>query len=881
MDLLFIHLTLLLWLSVAASRRWTDCASETLLGAAALAWINLLVTALLLSCVHRFGDVRLGLIASVGLAGGVALLAWRHPLADRRPADSAVGHPAPHYSVMLTLALLAAGSVVVAAFYVSLDPNTLGNALPRALQYLGDGSLFSGASGEASRTYFTHNYGVLHAWILAYKPELTALNFVNLTIWLLSGCAVHRFCHVAGASRDASLLATGCALTARPVLTQAITLDHHLAAGAALVAGAAFILAWSKDGRKSSAFWGGAFAGLAGGSSLGAAAVVVSLSALAAMGPLRVRQRGGWSFILPGLAVGLLPTLVSFALAVGHDSLARLVANAIASETATLDFAPARGVGGVVTNLVTSTGIAGSLCLGAALFSIGRARREANPISRLGLLGLGWALVMALPALATRHSPQLAPALLLTAPCIAAALDLAALARSRWIAIAAVFLIISVWSGRSDLIHDARRPLGPLLDASQPRLSSTKLRAALKQRFDQQTRINISPPADQGPSSDSSDLAVRSPSYDRVRTDAYNIFSRPHNAHNRALSRLHLGPAYVLIPFPGKPTPGVEPLGSTADEAADRDYFGIAGRADLQVLDNNGLLLATVERQTSTEAQPRLLIDAQGLNRPDDACLEVFAETEDGQSALLATFSRSGEQTAALPASVRALRFRLRNAGAEGAPRGTAVLEALPPDQYVASASRDPRVSFAHELVARDAPPSIATDRKLLPAEGPFPDSALPLIRWMRSDRIALRVPAVAGVKTLRLSLSARLYRRHQGILEIICNGQPVRRLEFDDAERWQDISLEFAARTETNTIELHELPPPPGPDWGEYLNRYPDVRRHVEMMRKPLIDGAREHYEACGRAEGRTVVLVAAPQLAPDTYFYMFRSLRVEGLRP
>jgi len=879
MELLFIHLILLVWLSVAAAYRWTETASETLLGAGALAWMNLVATALALSCFRLWGHVGPTLGVSLALTTATAVLAWRFPSPNRRHLEPVAAHPLVYFGTMVALGLLGAGSVALAASYAPLDPNALGRTLPRALQYLVDGSVFAGTAGQPSPIGLLPDYGILHSWMLTFRPELTALNFVNLAFWLLSGCALHRFCRLAGCSREASLLALGCAWSAFPVLTQAVTLDHHLAGGAALLAAATFLLAWAREGRNASALFGGALAGLAAGSSLIAAAIVLVLAGCSTLSPFRSHLRRGWKLVLPGLALGLLPMLLSLVVALRHDSFIHLASAAIAIESATLDAIPARELAGPWANHAIGPGLTGGLCLGAALLGFRRRRDWSEPAVALGAIGLAWALVLAWPAFATRHSPQLAPAILLAAPSLAVALDRWAAPRNRWLLIAVPLLAICLWSGSDTLRHNIWRPLEPLLNPSVPRLEPAKLRAELEQHLVRDARLSLSPPADEPPFV--SNVRTGSiPHYDLLRTDAYNILSRPRSGRSRALTLLDLGPAYLLLTFPGKATPGVEPLGSTTSEFTARDYFGLPGNASEQVFDNNGLLLATVERSRDANP-PQLQIDIAGLHERDGACVDVIAETESGANILLATFSRAGTQTSPYPASVHALRFRLRNSSPNGAERSTAVLEALPPDRYLAATSVDPKLSFQYECVSRPTPAGITVGRGLLPTEGPFPDLALPLLRWMRAERVELHVPSAPGVKTLRLNLSARLHQRRQGLLEISCNGRAAQVIEFNDPENWQDATLEFPAAPGANVIELHELPPKPGPDWYEYLNRYPDVRRHVEMMRKPLVEGAREHYETCGKAEGRTVVMVEQPRPAADAYLYLFRSLRVEGLRP
>ena len=63
-------------------------------------------------------------------------------------------------------------------------------------------------------------------------------------------------------------------------------------------------------------------------------------------------------------------------------------------------------------------------------------------------------------------------------------------------------------------------------------------------------------------------------------------------------------------------------------------------------------------------------------------------------------------------------------------------------------------------------------------------------------------------------------------------------------------------------------------------LKRYPDVMKHVATHNIPLEQGAREHYEMHGRSEGRILDMVEKPEPAPDSYYFMYRNIRLEGFR-
>ncbi len=192
-----------------------------------------------------------------------------------------------------------------------------------------------------------------------------------------------------------------------------------------------------------------------------------------------------------------------------------------------------------------------------------------------------------------------------------------------------------------------------------------------------------------------------------------------------------------------------------------------------------------------------------------------------------------------------------------------------------------PRLLFSTDLVADTSASPVLFASGLL---SPEPASLLfnsPRIREMRASPIRIVIPTTRGMTRLRITLSARVQWNSRGILELHANGRMVRPITFTDTANWHEEIFDLPARDGENVVELRNAPLPQEPDLLDYLDRYPDVRLHLEMIRQPLLQGAREHYEHSGRAEGRTVRLLAPAQPAPDDLLYIFRTLRVEGLAP
>lgn len=116
--------------------------------------------------------------------------------------------------------------------------------------------------------------------------------------------------------------------------------------------------------------------------------------------------------------------------------------------------------------------------------------------------------------------------------------------------------------------------------------------------------------------------------------------------------------------------------------------------------------------------------------------------------------------------------------------------------------------------------------------------------------------------------------------MDVLLNGQFVKRYRFEDHLAWYDETLDLAPQLGANVLEFRDAPLNHEPDWAGYLERYSDVMKHVTASRVPLEQGAREHYEIHGRTEGRVLQTIEKPEPAPDGYYFMFRNIRLEGFK-
>lgn len=871
MDLLLIHFVALVWLSVAAAWRWTDRGADLLLAAIALAWANIVATLLILSALRSAHSTEALLAMSLSLGAAVALLAWRFPAHAETPTPT---NTSPFWRIggLLVLAALAGGSLAAAASFAPFAPAALDEALPRAFLLLGKTGLLPRDAAGAAEALFTLDRSALHVWVLTYHPGLAALSFVNLIGWILAGVAVYRFSTLAGAGPHAASLATVCALASLPILAQAATLDHHLWAATSLLGAACFLAENWQPPRKPSAMFAGLLAGLAAGSSAGALAIVLVAIAWAALDQRR-RIRLPWRWFAPGLVFGLLPLLLNAALALSTDlsAFAAALPRSLGS-IAGSDFLNGPSfTGGPVapTELSVGPGIFGAICLASAFFALRRLRGLGDSVALLALVSSVW---LGGAVVATLWHPfdarEWVPVLLLAAPSVATIVARGQLSRPLAGLGGAALLVGVVWSAHDYLWRNAWRPLGSLWDRSIALRLPSELSQSLEFHLARGTRLRLV-------AAGREDILAES-----ARADTGLVVPLSGSARHRVLAELAAGPSYLLLPFPQKPTPGVEYLGRAHLGVDARDYFCFHAPTDRGVEDRNRNVLVTVTQNAAPGHAPQLRVDLQGLNPADDATLEVVAETATGQRATLAFFPTAGARSFEKPAELRRLFFRLRGT-VDHAEKSIAALDDRTADAFVRPAESDPLRVLGVELVARTAPDPIQVDARLLAPDGPFPQWNLPLTRAMRAETIRLTVPAASGLAKFRVSFSARMQSRPQGILAILCNGEELRRISFHEPMTWQQAVVEAPARPGTNVIELRDMPLPPSPDWSAYLERYPDVRLHLELTRQPPIEGARIHYESCGRAEGRTVVLVDQPRPAADALYYLFRSLRVEGLRP
>ncbi|MBI2813947.1 MAG: hypothetical protein HYX71_06660 [Opitutae bacterium] len=896
MDLFLAHNLGLLWLSLGAARRLAARPADQLLAAALLGWGNLVATGLLLSLARRLGDPWWHLSVSLLLGGLTCLLVARLP---HEPADPEGPTDRPHLLLLIAfgaiLVALAVAGGAIACVYQPNNPDALAWQVPRALYYLGQGNLAHFDAADLRQTHLPFNHSLLQFPALVYAAPLQCLNFLNLTAWALAGVGVYRLCRLASLGANASLVACGLVLTATPAVAQAVSLTTELPAGTALVCALVFGLRWRRDQRTRHAVLAGLALGLAAGSNLnvllgGVLAAGLFFTQARPAAPTGSRGWVGAGWLIGGL---LLPfALINFLENPGWiGAYFSFVVDKLPDPVvpAWLGFWPLPATPPPLFALnedCVGFGFTGPLFLLAAAWAVIRPRHPAGPAGGLAWLGFGWFLATVLLMWGGMAGARdFLPVLLVLSPGLAALFE--SVRAGRWLIL--VVALAAAWSSTIYLLRNNDRPLLPLLNSAFAPPALPSLPLLLEHHLSRQSRINID--------TDGTDERIlpfmvqgrhqRFTACRETQPDAYNLFSRATESRNAAYLHPARLPSYTLIAVPAKPTAGVEFLGTIGRRPAARDYLGLgplAGRT--APITTNRSVLVTFYHEDANAAPDRpamIRFRVAGLNPEDHARLVVLAADREGGRVPVASFDADGTATAQITAPFDQLVFRVL-AAATGAELGSTTIAYLPShdqDQPPIDPSLPTSTSsiFVTDVVLSKDPRALVVEG-LLPVEGPFPQWDLPYLRWQRQPASVITIPPTRGFERLQLAFSVRLNVRRKAALDVLFNGQRVKNYRIDDHTAWLDQTLELTPQPGANVLEFRDAPLNNEPDWLDYLERYPDVKKHVTAIRVPLEQGAREHYEVHGRAEGRSIRTILKPEPAPDGYYFMYRNIRLEGFK-
>ncbi len=866
------------------------------------------------------------------------------PAAAQPATDPAPADPWLLAAFFATLGPILYASTRIAATYLPNNYDSLAYHLPRAAFYLGQNTLAHFDTGNPRQIYFPFNYNLLQLFGEIYSPPLQVLNFINLAAWATGGLAVYRLVRLAGGRANSALIACWLALTSTQVLAQATATTNDLPTGAGLLCVLVFALRWRATGQPRDALLAGLAAGLTAGAKLtvvffGPAAALVGLAIL-----FQYWQRGALAGFITKCRAWLVPALLAAAfcapfaiinlvekgewinktydftlnrpfsfgsvIQTSEAYLLQLFIEPLHRFTFDMTFTSQLNVWGAQTffphwnpDYAFSPlylfppdlnedhvwyGFAGPFILLAACFCVLRARKVPAPMLWMALLGLGWlATYFTLNKWSLYNQRYFVPAILVMSPCVAPLVE-AGWARASFRrstrAILGALVLSGLWMAGIYLFNNTSRPYAPLWAGTPAPQALPTLPPVMVQRLAIQSRINID-------STDGNERIFllmtlgrnqRFTASAQTIPSAYNVYSEWGFPRKVAYSNIEQRSSYTVVEIPTKPTAGVEFLGTIGQGQPAIDYYGLVPNADRVPAaegNRNALVVLYYDRR-DPDRYAKMRIKVAGLNPSDHARLHVGVDFEDGTSARLATFAADGEVPAPVTRPFRRFTVRVESED-QGKLIGSIDIPYLfrdKPPEF--EAAQNPASLFADELVG--AAKTKVTVAGLAAPEGPYDQWGLPVIRWAKAPVVRIEIPAVSDLAQLQLSFGLRLQARDSASIDVVLNGELVKNYRVEGQTVWLNQSLTLTPRTGPNVLEFRNVAVGTEPDWLDYLERYPDVKGYLVTQHIPLEKGAREHYELKGKAEGRTVNLQrqTVPVTSADPLYYIFRSLRLEGLR-
>lgn len=842
-----------------------------------------------------------------------------------------------------TLGLILLANLAIAAGFEPNNYDSMTYHLPRVIYYLGQGSLAQFETADFRQVYYPFNFNLLQLVCFAYEAPPRAINFLNVAAWVVAGLSVYRISCLSDCSVNASIVAAWLTLTATQVLAQATSTILDLPTATALAAALVFVLRWRSQRRPADALLAGVAASMCAGTKLTAtffgppAAVLIVFIAWRHWRRAALPEffRGIRAWVIPVAVAGMLcaPFVLFNLQATGHLMTDRMdftlnkpftVACALQTTKGYLvqmfceplgrysfDLEHIDAVNRWFAQHVFQTwnpahafselflippdlnedhvffGLAGPLFILCALACLARDWRLRQPATWMALLGLGWfAFYFATNKWSLYNQRYFISAVVVLGPCAGAVWDgrlrlhavlRAALGFVFWIA-----ALSGLWFSGHYLVQNNIRPL-PFVQDRHPQVLP-QLPDILAARLAEQMRLQV---VSYGTNERIFPLLhvgrhQRVTSGSAILPGTYTLFSFWEATRNCIYSNLAYYASYTLVSVPEKKTAGVEFLGNIPGAGDAFDYVGFPADADTVAATPATCNIAVIAEYTAdTNDRVRLghgRLRVVGLNPHDAAHAVIDAEMADGTVLPLLSVAHSDWSKVAVPAPFKRLAIRVVD-DATGRVLGTGempftvwklILETKPPPA--------PDSLFSAELVAAE-PARVLSVQGLAALEGPYAQWDMPVFRWAKQPAVQITVPPYPNCTRLRLKFSLRLQVRDEASIEVLHNGASVQTFLLSGRYDWHTRTIDVDVAPGTNVLELRDRTSEPTPDWGAYLERNPDVRRHLEAKGEPLEAGAKRHYETNGRAEGRFLpVRAGAAEKPRDSLYFAFRNLRVEG---
>ncbi len=536
-------------------------------------------------------------------------------------------------------------------------------------------------------------------------------------------------------------------------------------------------------------------------------------------------------------------------------------------------------------------GFAGPLALVGALICLLRHARIAPAVASCGLLGLSWlGAHFLLYKWSLYNQRYFVPVILVMLPCVAFLWDrwLNGSAFSRILTRGLYFIVAvcSLWFAWHYVLKNTRRPLEPILQGYQPASGLPELPGRLAERLAAQSRVNII--------SDGANERIfllmnqggrqRFTSFRQIQPAAYNVISHWAFTRDHIFSNIAYPSSYKLLNFPNKPTAGIEAFGTIGHDVLAFDYFGLmpgASAHSSSESNQNVLVKVSYNAALGPDRFSHTQLEVVGLNPLDHAQVTIGIRLSNGTVDTLARFSKSGRQTVTIDTAFDLVTAEIRETNTHRILAKGEIPVTTRTDENAPVINDDSSALFRVNLISGVGKP-VTSISGLAAVEGPYAQWQLPVFRWAKQPitRIAFTAPGTVG--RIRLTLSVRTHVRAHARLGVYLNGRRIHETRLLESTVWYDEKIVVPIDSPDGVIEFRDESEETEPDWVAYLEQNPDVKTWLLSQKSPMEAGAKEHYELHGRSENRALPLrfkSVPPPAPPENLYFMFRTLRIEGL--
>jgi hypothetical protein len=879
MTLFIIHISVLLLLSTNTAKRLFDNWTDSIIVAGLLVWLNILLTALVLSSFSSLGSpvwfFRTSVIFSIFLRLAINKITPSDPIQTRGDSPSALSRVLVFLLLPFPIAIF-----ITSVCYAPSNFDSLTYHIPRCVFYLGQGSLTHFSTINCRQVFFPFNYNLLFLVPLVYDAPSYVLSLFNGCLWVWGGLAVYRTCRLSGHSINASIIAVWIGLIATQVLAQASSTTNDLPTASAVIVSALFWLRWSLSKQARDSIMGGLSLGVGLGCKLTTVYFLPGILLIFLIWIYTSRKSRNPTCFSISLSELVLPLGLAFLVFIPFV-LFNLAAKGLwmtheMDYTRNLPFSSGCAIQTTLTYIfqfffeplhrftfnldITNRlndffisslfknwksahafsplylfppdlnedhvwfGFSGPFAMVCALAILILRRRWTDFTSMAAITGLFWfTSFFVLNRWSLYNQRYFIPAFFMLTPSIASFWDLSrcwsSVSRICFQGVALIVVVTSAWFAGSYLWLNTNRPLLPVFTNRTYHSPVPKVPQLIIDRMSKEPYVNS---RFLGGNERVFLLMGHREGQKFIATcredsDAYNLHSFQGYTRNRIMVNSTQSCSYALISIPNKKTPGAERLGGIGSDMDHFEYIGVPKYVNQASTECDSNILVRINYGwTSPNRFSTITFEIIGL-LPDDG-LELTATTSINEKNLqtLVSCDRSVVSTISDIQPFDRITLNVTDKS-----NGLLVGNGYITLRTVVDPSNVDLVGDSDALWVYDAIQPGRTGNLgingLASHEGPYLDYGLPLFRWAKTPQVELKFTSPEDSIRFKLSLSARLQVRNRGRLEIIANGESLGIIDFDGVHKWIDKTYTFRSRP-VNSIILRDIPIDNAPPPSESL---------------------------------------------------------------